>query len=215
VTDPDRLAFYDSPEGAEEYLDEYRKLHRKLSDRRERRILQRYFARMDGVRSVLDLPCGWGRYLPTLRSAGAWVLEADASTSMLKTTRRLHDPKPDVVRCFGHEVPLADDAVDLVFSMRLNHHLVDPEVRRGHVRELFRVARRFAVFTYFDAASLKNRLRVLRTRLGLTRKTPKNTLRRAEVRALARDAGWRVVADPMLFVVGSGHRLVLAEPADA
>ncbi len=212
MTLPHRLAEYDSPEGAQEYLEEYEKLHRKLSDRRERRLLDRFFRRVGRVDSALDLPCGWGRYLPVLQELGARVVEADYSGDMLVLSRRLHTEEPALghFRAFGHVIPLADRAVELVFSMRLNHHLADPEVRRQHVRELFRVAGRWAVFSYFDHNSVKSWTRRVRRRLGSKRRL-KSTLSRGEVRAMAAEAGFTVHEDPLLFLVGSGHRLVLAE----
>lgn len=208
----ERLKFYDSPEGAEEYLDEYNKTHRRLSDRRERRIMARWFERMGRLESAIDLPCGFGRYYGWLRSQARQVIEADYSRDMVKAAlTRGGDAPPAGFRCYGHEIPLRDRAVDLAFSMRLNHHLVDPDVRRAHLRELCRVSNRWVVFSFFDHASVKNLLRRARTSIGLTRKPPKSTLRRAEVRALVEQCGFRVVEDPWLFVIGSGHRLVIGE----
>jgi len=217
MTAPDRLKAYASAEGAREYLEEYDKLHRKLSDRRERRMLDRWFRQIGRVASALDLPCGWGRYLPYLQAQGAQVVEADYSGSMVRMSWDKHTASPPVggLRCFGHQIPLRDRAVELVFSMRLNHHLVDPAVRREHLREVLRVSGRWALFTYFDHGSVKNLLRRARTGLRLTRKPPKSTLRRAEVHAIAAERGFRIVEDPWLFVVGSGHRIVLAERLDA
>ena len=212
MTLPERLAAYHSDEGAEEYLDEYVKAHRKLSDRRERRLLDGWRQQIGACTSALDLPCGWGRYLPWLSSDGCRVIQADYSGSMLAKSQALHPDNPvkGRMRCFGHAIPLRDQAVQLVFSMRLNHHLVDPEVRRGHIRELFRVSSEWMIFTYFDHASLKNTIRRVRTALGLSKKAPKNTMRRDEVHRMAKEAGFEIVADPQLFRIGSGHRLVLA-----
>lgn len=212
MTLPRRLAEYDSPEGAREYLEEYEKLHRKLSDRRERRLLEGFLRRTGPIATALDLPSGWGRYLRFLQARGARVIEADYSGEMLRLGRSLFQEHPPAgfLRALGHRIPLADRSVDLVFSMRLNHHLVEPEVRRQHLREVFRVAARWAIFSYFDHDSLKNRIRRLRRRLG-SRRRLKSTLRRAEVRELAEEAGFVLRADPMLFRIGSGHRLVLAE----
>ncbi|MFQ5749386.1 MAG: hypothetical protein ACE5H3_08025, partial [Planctomycetota bacterium] len=94
MTLPRRLREYDSPEGAREYLEEYRKIHRRLSDRRERKLLARYFGRMEAVRTVLDLPSGWGRYLPLLLEEAGRVIEADYSGEMLKLGRRLSGAPP-------------------------------------------------------------------------------------------------------------------------
>lgn len=212
MTLPERLAQYHASEGAEEYLEEYQKFHRKLSDKREHKLLDRYFARIGQIESALDLPCGWGRYMPYLSGHGAKVLEADYSGSMVRKVAEVF-PKAELLgrmRCFGHRIPLQDRAVALAFSMRLSHHLADPQVRREHVQELFRVADRWAIFSYFDTASLKNKIRVARTKMGLSKKHPKNTLGRQEVRTMAAEAGWEILEDPMLFVIGSGHRLVLA-----
>ena len=213
MTLPERLAQYHAAEGAEEYLDEYHKFHRKLSDRREHKLLDAYFAQVGGVATALDLPCGWGRYMPYLRSHGAEVLEADYSGSMLAKVAEVFPDTPLLgrMRCFGHRIPLQNRAVELVFSMRLSHHLADPVVRREHIEELFRVADRWVIFTYFDRASLKNLIRRAATAVGLNKKHPKNTLSRAQVQAIAKAAGFQIHQDPMLFVVGSGHRLVLAE----
>lgn len=212
MTLPERLAAYHAAEGAEEYIDEYRKFHRKLSDRRERKLLEGYFRRIGSIATALDLPCGWGRYMPFLAAQGAKVLEADYSGSMVAKVVEVFPRAPLLgrLRCFGHRIPLTDRSMELVFSMRLSHHLVDPVMRREHLQELFRVADRWVIFSYFDSASLKNVVRRARTALGLSKKSPKNTLRRAQVKAIAAAAGFCVVEDPLLFVVGSGHRLVLA-----
>jgi len=209
---PHRLAEYHSPEGAQEYLEEYEKLHRKLSDRRERALLDRFFRKIGRVESAVDLPCGWGRYLPMLQEHGARVIESDFSGEMLELSRSLFQASPAAghVRAFGHQIPLADGAVELAFSMRLNHHLVDPEVRREHLREVFRVSRRWALFSYFDHNSVKSLTRRIRRRFGGKRRL-KSTLSRKAVRALAAEAGFVVREDPLLFLIGSGHRLVLAE----
>lgn len=207
-----RLREYDSPEGAAQYYGEYAKLHRRLSDRRERRLLGRWFRRFGPLGTVLDMPCGWGRYLGELSRRGTRVIEADYSRDMIKMARRLGALRsPAGLRCFGHQIPLQDRSVDLAFSMRLNHHLVDPTTRREHLRELFRVSGRWVIFSYFDHASLKNLLRRARTNLRLTHKPPKSTLRRSEVQALAAECGFQIVEDPWLFAIGSGHRLVLGE----
>ena len=212
MTLPERLAAYNTPEGAQRYLDEYSKVHRKVSDRRERRLLNRWARRIGEPGTVLDLPCGWGRYLPFFTELGARVIEADYSVDMVWDSRRLHPGSPPLggLRCFGHQIPLADRAVDLVFSMRLSHHLADPVLRRDHLREILRVADRWVLFTYFDHASPKNLMRRARTRLGLTDKPPKSTLRRGEVRRIIAESSFEIVTDPFLFAIGSGHRMVLA-----
>lgn len=211
MTLPHRLAQYGSPEGAREYLEEYRKLHRRFSHARERWILRRFFRLMEPISTSLDLPSGWGRHLTLLRERAPRVVQADHSGEMLRLAARLFPREPVLgrLRASGTEIPLADRSVDLTFSLRLNHHFVDLEERRRHLDEVLRVARRYAVFSYFDSRTLKSWLRELQVRQG--RKRPKNTLSRGEVEERLRAAGFQVLAAPLLFPLGSGHRLVLAE----
>ena len=212
MTLPERLAAYNSPEGALEYLDEYEKSHRKLSDKRERKMLESYFAQIGKVETILDLPCGFGRYLPFLSEHAEQVAQADWSHDMLVLGEKLYgaDATLGRFRSLGHQMPMADGGIDLSFSMRLNHHLVDPQVRRSHIEELFRISGKWVVFSYFDHNSLKNWGRRIRQVFG-SKKRRKNTMLRAEVRNMAAKAGFELIADPMLFAIGSGHRLVLAK----
>ena len=212
MTLPHRLAEYNSPEGALEYLEEYEKVHRKVSDKKERRLLDGFFERIGPVQRLLDLPCGWGRYLPWLSEKSERVLQAAWSASLLTMGRDMfgEDSAQGRFRSLGNQLPLADGAVDVAFSMRLNHHLIDPEVRRTHLREMLRVSGQYAVFSYFDHDSVKNRIRLVRQALG-SKKRPKNTLRRSDVTELAAEQGFTILEDPRLFFLGSGHRLVLAK----
>ncbi len=215
MTRPDRLLAYASKEGATEYLEEYEKSHRRLSDRRERKLLQEFQEIMGTPDLVLDLPCGWGRYLPAFRAQGARILQSDWSGAMLALGQKLFGPDSSLgrFRSLGDCIPLPDQSVELSFSMRLNHHLKDQDLRERHLAELFRVSSHWAVFTYFDHASLKARVRRWRRALG-SDKREKFTLSRARVQQLAKTSGWRIRQDPLLFAVGSGHRLVLAEKMD-
>jgi hypothetical protein len=78
----------------------------------------------------------------------------------------------------------------VVVSFRLSHHLETQELRERHLRELFRVARKHVIVTWFSATSLKNLLREVRVKLA--GKKPKNVLRNDRVRAIA--AGCRLHA---------------------
>ena len=110
-------------------------------------------------------------------------------------------------RASALEIPLPDRSVDVVVSFRLSHHLETQELRERHLRELFRVAKRHVIVTWFSATSLKNLLR--QVRVVIAGKKPKNVLRNERVRAIAAEAGFVQAAAKPLFVVGSGHVLGL------
>lgn len=210
-----KLQNYNSPRGADAYKADYQnKLHRKLSDRRERALLLRYFDEIGPVESLLDLPCGHGRLAGLLHGRCRQLIEADWSFTMVSLNQRDHGPRLEdgrgprrYLRCSALQIPLPDRSVDAVVSFRLSHHLESQELRELHLRELFRVAERAVIVTWFSATSLKNRLRQVRVALG--QKKPKNVLRNDRVRAIAAECGYAQRFAKPLFLVGSGHVLGL------
>lgn len=209
-----KLRNYNSDLGAENYRNDYEtKLHRKISDRLERRILRRFLDRVEQVHgerseSLLDVPCGVGRLLDLFRSRIPTVFEADWSHTMLELNRREHATS-DVpfLRCSALELPFADRAVDVVVSIRLSHHLETIEDRENHLRELLRVANQAVIATWFSATSLKNILR--EARVKMFGKSRKNVLHTSHVREIARDSGYHLDAAVPLSRLGSGHRFGL------
>jgi len=212
---PSKLHNYNSTRGAEAYKADYRnKLHRKWSDKRERALLHRYFAQIGTVDTILDLPCGHGRLSDFLRSRCQNLIESDWSFTMVSLNQKDHGPEPTdgqpsrhYVRSTALEIPLPDRSVDVVVSFRLSHHLETQELRERHLRELFRVARKHVIVTWFSATSLKNLLREVRVKLA--GKKPKNVLRNDRVRAIAQEAGYTQRLAKGLFLIGSGHVLGL------
>lgn len=99
-----------------------------------------------GVASVLDVPCGTGRFEPALLGAGKRVVAADLSAPMLAAARAaaggegLHG----LVRADALALPFAAASFDLVLSIRFLFH-VPRELRPAALRELARVSRRFVV----------------------------------------------------------------------
>lgn len=197
-----------STRGAESYATKYdRELHKRVSSWFERRVIRRAVART-GVSQgrVLDLPCGAGRLTPLLAPAARSLISADYSPDMLRVFKRERG-KPCLVADAFH-LPFADRTFDLVFSARLSHHISDDALRAAYVREILRVSAAWAVFTIFDARSLKNVLRRLRTQVSAKR--PKNTLTREQVEGLAREAGFELVAGYPLSRLASGHVFYVA-----
>jgi ubiquinone/menaquinone biosynthesis C-methylase UbiE len=214
-----KLRNYNSARGAEAYKADYRhKLHRKLSDKRERSLLQRYFAdlhaRFGELATILDLPCGHGRLSDFLKAHCRHLVEADWSLTMVGLNEKDHGRDGrSYCRASALEIPLPDRAVDVVASFRLSHHLETAELRERHLRELFRVADKAVIVTWFSATSLKNLLREVRVKLA--GRKPKNVLRNERVRAIAEACGFAQHRRKPLFLIGSGHVLGLFVRSDA
>jgi ubiquinone/menaquinone biosynthesis C-methylase UbiE len=203
---PSKLVNYDSTRGAEAYRADYQnKLHRKVSDRLERRIFAKLLPEVDRCQSILDLPCGAGRLHGLLKEHAPRIIEADFSGSMLRLNRELHPQWEEdrYLRCSALDIPLGDHSVDLVVSVRLSHHINTPEGRRRHLEELFRVARKGVICTWFSSTSLKNLWRQARS--VFHRKRPKNTMHNKEVSEIAAECGFLTTKTLPLAVLGSGH----------
>jgi SAM-dependent methyltransferase len=184
---------------------------KRISTRREFRLLERLLSSQGRCATLLDLPCGGGRLSPPLARHADLLIEADIGLGQLRFGRRhpCAGTRQIWIGASGFQIPLRDRGADGVVCVRLNHHLPTAAERERLVRELLRVAGRFAIMTFFDHDSLKSRLRRLQG------KPPKLTMRVSELRDLAAACGARLAACPALFVVGSGHRyaLMVKEPA--
>ncbi len=200
------------PEKAASYDKKYeRQLHKRISDWREKRLLSALLGSTGRHELALDVPSGAGRLSEIIARHTATLCEVDYSLEMLRLCRRnasSYRPLAAVASVF--QLPFGDLAFDLVVSIRLSHHIPDLEARRDHLRELFRVSRKFVLLTFFGEESWKNRLRNLYRRLG-GRKRAKLTLSLQDVGDLARKAGFRIVNVRSLSSVFSGHFFTLLE----
>jgi ubiquinone/menaquinone biosynthesis C-methylase UbiE len=200
-----KLENYNSKRGALAYRGDYQnKLHRKVSDGLERKIFARLFELLPPCATALDLPCGAGRLFDLIQAKVPRVIEADWSFTMVALDREDHLARAaGYLRCSALDIPLPDRSVDLAVSVRLSHHLETEADRRRHLEELFRVAAKAVVVTWFSHWSLKNVLR--RVREPFDKKKPKNTLRTSVARAVGAACGFRLADALPLSRLGSGH----------
>lgn len=138
---------------AARYAARFERGARARINRREQRAARRILDGLPDCRSVLDVPCGAGRFLHTLAGAGRRVIGVDAARAILVHARgraaelglRALWVQGDAAR-----LPLPDDAVDAVFCNRLLHHILQPGERAVILGELRRVARRYVIVSFFD-----------------------------------------------------------------
>ncbi|MDS4015196.1 MAG: class I SAM-dependent methyltransferase [Candidatus Accumulibacter sp.] len=140
------LAF--SEKYTEEHSQEYFEKHnrKRLSDRIEHRMAQRALRLAGNPGSILDIPCGTGRFWSMLaQDPGRELLAADYSSGMLEIAGKVRDP--EVVRrfrllqCSAFAITLPDSSVDCVFSIRLMHHIGESTNRIAMLKEFHRVTR--------------------------------------------------------------------------
>jgi SAM-dependent methyltransferase len=182
---------------------------------RESLLIRRYIRRVGRSRAILEIPCGGGRLTPAFADSTELVIEADVAIGQVLYGRQ--NAKTGVQRVWmtasAFHIPLRDGSVDGAVCVRLLHHLPSAAERERLFAELLRVSRRFVIITFFDRRSLKHL--TWRLRHPFSRKARKPALTAAEVAALARSHGGRLVATAPLSRFGSGHRYALVLKEDA
>jgi ubiquinone/menaquinone biosynthesis C-methylase UbiE len=209
--------FYQSSEVAADY-DEHRFRTPKRQRRNARKwaAIQKALALTTGVKTIVDLPCGTGRFTGHLARAGYQVIGSDISMEMMQQAAKLpsvqHANIAGYVRADAEALPFAAKSVDALVSIRFLFH-VDPDTRRRMLREYGRVSRRWIIADYRHKYSVRYGVWKLSRALGLTRRP----FERVSVKSMTsefEDAGLRVVkiipvrrwlSDKWVVLAESGH----------
>jgi len=141
-----------------------RSRHQRKVEAAERRIVEAILRECDVRGSVLDVPCGAGRFLSLLAARARPVVGADASGPMLELARAAAEPPRPCVRCDARRLPFADGAFELVFTMRLLHRVRHRDERAAVLKELARASRRWVLFSFYNRRSLRGLRSALRGR---------------------------------------------------
>lgn len=196
--------FYRSSEVADDY-----DFHRWGSRARAKRNSKKWRAILtalestEGVRSVLDLPCGTGRFTGDLAGLGYSVVGSDISREMMGVARRRLAEVAGIsgyMQADAERLALADGAVDCVISIRFLFH-ADSAARVRMVREMARVSRRWLILDYRHKYSYRYVSWRFRRALGLTDK-PFDRVSRSGLERECQDAGVdvrRVIAVTRVF----------------
>ena len=209
--------FYQSSDVAADY-DEHRFRTPKRQRRNARKwaAIQKALALANGVKTVVDLPCGTGRFTGHLARAGFEVVGSDISAEMMGQAAKLpsvqHANIRGYVRADAEKLPFKSKSTDCLVSIRFLFH-VDPETRRRMLREFGRVSRRWVIADYRHKYSFRYGVWKLTRALGLT----KRPFERVSVKSMTaefEDAGLRVakiipvrrgLSDKWVVLAETGH----------
>jgi SAM-dependent methyltransferase len=214
--------FYRSDSVAEDY-----DFHRFSTPERQKRnarkwaAIRKALALTTGVRTILDLPCGTGRFTGALAREGYDVVGSDISLEMLKKAATLDTPpradgKQGVVAGYvqanAEHLPLRTDSLDCVVCIRFMMH-VDAATRVRMLCEFHRVSRRWVIVDYRHKYTFRYVLSHTFGALGLGR-TPLDRVSSKGLERELREAGLAIrsvirVSTPLL----SDKWVVLAERA--
>jgi len=154
---------------AEKYATRFETGPRKRIDQREQRAVRKIFSELPDCRSVMDVPSGAGRFIAALGGQGRLVVEGDVAHEILVFSRKRSQKlkaHSRFVQADAAHLPLISGAVDCVFCNRLLHHILAAEQRAIFLRELYRVARRYVVVSFFDYHAFGRARRLLKALKG-------------------------------------------------
>lgn len=154
---------------AAKYAARFERGARARIDRREQRAVKKIFAGLPDCRTVLDVPCGAGRFARTLGEGGRRVVSVDSAREILAHAQKRairSGCRATFVHSDAAKLPLPANAVDAVFCNRLLHHILKPEERAIILRELQRVSRRYVVVSFFDYQGFATVRRLLKSLKG-------------------------------------------------
>jgi ubiquinone/menaquinone biosynthesis C-methylase UbiE len=145
------------PVDAQEYINKRfgsKKMQR--IDKVEQDFAEDLLKRIGRQGTVLDAPCGSGRFTPILSRARK-LYALDINQGMLNEARKKAIDENDCQFIEGSilEIPLAKNSVDLVFCMRLLHHVGLEEDRAAIFKEVARVSKQWVAVTFYRKESWK------------------------------------------------------------
>lgn len=133
---------------------------RKLSHWRDKQVARKAMKLAGEPPTVLDVPCGTGRFWPVLaENEDRTILACDYSQAMMDTGLSLRDPivteRVVTFQSSAFDLNLDSNSVHSVFCIRLLHHLGQPEDRLRLLRELHRVTRSTVIISLWVDGNVK------------------------------------------------------------
>ncbi len=192
--------FYRSDQVADDYdFHRFSTPERQQRNARKWAAIRRALAQATGVRTILDLPCGTGRFTGALAREGFEIVGSDISHEMLKkaasvTSAGMGEANQTSIRGYvqanAEKLPLLPDSLDCVVCIRFMMH-VDADTRVRMLREFARVSRRWVIVDYRHKYTFRYVLTHTFGKLGLGR-TPLSRVSTREMREEFRQAGFAI-----------------------
>jgi len=179
----------------------YRGLDQRVVHARETRLIERHFAAIgvagglpEGGAAMLDLPCGYGRFSPLLRTRARRLVNSDLSWEMVRRAeaglaamdRAAREKAPASAPAAGGSsgaggehagavanakqgLPFKDGAFDVVFSLRFFHHVHEAGDRAAILREFRRVTSGWVIVSFYRTSGFHLAQRRLRRKFHKSR----------------------------------------------
>jgi len=119
-------------------------IERKISNLRDHQIGRKALVLAGNPKSVLDIPCGTGRFWDLLtEDPERTIYASDYSKDMLNMGLKFRPPeivkRIETFQASAFDIPVEENFVETIFCIRLIHHIGEKEDRLKLLRELHRV----------------------------------------------------------------------------
>ncbi len=151
---------YDAKHAKQYFLKHDDGFWRQLSNWRDHHVAKKALKLAGSPKSVLDMPCGTGRFWQLLAADPDRKIHAvDYSENMINMGLQ-YRPKDIVQRIEAQQgsafdLPFANDFVETVFCIRLIHHIGESQHRVKLLRELKRVSRSSVIISLWVDGNYK------------------------------------------------------------
>jgi ubiquinone/menaquinone biosynthesis C-methylase UbiE len=149
----------------EEHAQAYFKKHntgleRKLTNFRDHQIGRKALVLAGNPKSVLDMPCGTGRFWDLLAEEPERTIYAsDYSNDMINMGLKFRAPeivrRIETFQASAFNIPVEDNFVETIFCIRLIHHVGKKEERLKLLHELHRVCSNSVIISLWVDGNLK------------------------------------------------------------
>jgi len=158
--------------------------------------------------TVLDLPVGYGRFIPGLLQEGFSVKGVDANENMLWRVKERFAEDIELRQGKADNIPFQDNSFNGFVSIRLFQHIHDQDERRRIFSDTRRVASRWGVITVYTPGILQRAFRKFTQGKRLT------ILPIETVGQKLADAGWNLVTWKCIFPCLHCQTVLLLEAMD-
>jgi len=187
---------------AQAYWTKHRQgLSRRLSDWRDQQLARWALRQAGDPARVLDLPCGAGRFWPTLLADNSrQLIAADNSTAMLDVASKVHPAatlaRVQLLHTSAFAIDLPDQSVNSIFCMRLLHHIESDAHRLTLLHECHRVTRDSLIISLWVDGNVKarrrERLEYKRAKRGTAQNANRFVAKREHIEQLFAQAGFEI-----------------------
>lgn len=153
-------AKYDKSHAREYFEKHNRGIVRKISNLRDHQVGRKALILAGNPLSVLDVPCGTGRFWDLLaEEPRRKIYASDHSQEMLNTGLEFRPPeitsRVESFRASAFELPVEDNFVETVFCIRLIHHIGVREDRLRLLQEFHRVCSKSVIISLWVGGNIK------------------------------------------------------------